>query len=123
MPLPEENSIEEDRIDAYNEAELKNILKKASPREWRDTQDKSNIRFDSISAQVQYYEKLRIIDQRKEGNQFNNIKSKNPKYKNKKSNFEKGKDNSNVDQDAPCPIHGGSHTIRQCKLIQQEKKI
>ena len=59
MPLPEEGADEEDRIVSFTEAELRNILKKASPRARRDTQEKSNIRFDSVAAQVQYYEKLR----------------------------------------------------------------
>jgi len=64
MPLPEEGANKEERIGSFTEAELRNILKKASPRACRDTQEKSNIRFDSVSAQVQYYEKLRNIDER-----------------------------------------------------------
>ena len=45
IPLPKEGADEEERIDSFTEAELRNILKKASPRAWRDTQEKSNIRF------------------------------------------------------------------------------
>jgi len=33
MPLPEDNAEEDDRIEAYSEAELRNILKKAVPRQ------------------------------------------------------------------------------------------
>jgi len=43
MPLPEEGADEEESINSFTEAELRNILKKASPRTWRDTQEKSNI--------------------------------------------------------------------------------
>jgi len=52
MPLPEEGANEDDRIDGFTEAELRNILKKASPQTWGETQEKSIIRFDSITAQV-----------------------------------------------------------------------
>jgi len=68
MPLPEEGSTEDERIDGFNEAELRNFLKKASPRGWRDTQEKSNVRFNTISEQVQYYKKLRNIDERSNSN-------------------------------------------------------
>ena len=61
---------------------------------------------------------LRVKDYR---NRYISSTSKNPRYNNMKSNSDKGKDKSNIDQDAPCPIHGGSHNIGQCKLIQQEK--
>ena len=39
MPLPEDGADEDERIDGFTEAELRNILKKVSPRAWRDTQD------------------------------------------------------------------------------------
>ena len=119
MPLPEEGAEEGDRIVSFNEAELRNILKKASPRSWRDTQEKSNIRFDSVTAQVQYYEKLRNIDERNanrsESKKSNSNKS-NSKNKNKQTSS-----GSHNDSNSPCPIHGNSHTIGQCKLIQSEK--
>ena len=57
MSLPEEGSTEDERIDGFIELELRNILKKASPHGWRDTQEKSNARFNTISEQVQYYDK------------------------------------------------------------------
>ena len=88
MPLPEEGANEEERIESFTDAELRNIFKKASPRAWRDTQEKSNIRFDSVAAQVQYYEKLRNIDERNanrsESKKSNSNKS-NGKNKNKKT--------------------------------------
>ena len=115
MPLPEEDSDEEDRIQAFTEAEIRNILKKACPRSWRETQEKSNIRFDSISAQVQYYEKLSKIDDK----HFN--KKEKPEWKNgKKQNQTSKPDNYNPK--APCPIHGKAHSISECGLINQEKK-
>jgi len=118
MPLPEEGAEEEDRIVSFSEAELRNILKKASPRSWRDTQEKSNIRFDSVTAQVQYYEKLRNIDERNNNNKERKggTKSKHGKEKDKSE-----RSNNKLDLDAPCPIHGKSHSFGQCKLIQSEK--
>jgi len=127
MPLPEENAVEDDRIAPYSDAELRNILKKAIPRQWRDTQAKSNIRFNTTTAQVQYYEKLRNIDERsssgRSGNNNNNNKS-GGKGGRSNSNRKGGKHNSsnnNFDPNAPCPIHGGSHTIGQCNVIKAER--
>ena len=119
MPLPEEGADEEDRIVSFTEAELRNILKKASPRAWRDTQEKSNIRFDSVAAQVQYYEKLRNIDERN-SNRSENKKSNNGKSNGKIKNKKTSSGNHN-DSNVPCPIHGNSHTIGECKLIQTER--
>jgi len=119
MPLPEEDADEEERIDSFSEAELRNILKKASPRAWRDTQEKSNIRFDSVAAQVQYYEKLRNIDERN-SNRSENKKPNNGKSNGKSKNKKTSPGNHN-DSNAPCPIHGNSHTIGECKLIQTER--
>ena len=115
MPLPEEDSDEEDRIQAFTEAEIRNILKKACPRSWRETQEKSNIRFDSISAQVQYYEKLSKIDDK----HFN--KKEKPEWKNGKKQNQTSKP-GNYNPKAPCPIHGKAHSISECRLINQEKK-
>ena len=119
MPLPEEDAYEEERIDSFTEAELRNILKKASPRAWRDTQDKSNIRFDSVAAQVQYYEKLRNIDDRNT-NRSESKKSNTSKSNGKNKNNKTSSGNHN-DSNAPCPIHGNNHTIGECKLIQTER--
>ena len=119
MPLPEEGADEEESINSFTEAELRNILKKASPRTWRDTQEKSNIWFDSLSAQVQYYEKLRNIDERN-ANRTESKKSTNNKSNNKNKNKKNSSGNHN-DSNAPCPIHGSSHTIGECKLIQMER--
>ena len=120
MPLPEEGANEDERIDGFIEAELRIILKKASPRAWRDTQEKSNIRFDSVSAQVQYYEKLRNIDEcnvnRAEGKKPSNNKSSS------KTNNKKTTSGNHDDSNFPCPIHGSSHTISECKLVQMERK-
>ena len=74
-PLPEEGVAEADRIQSNSEAELRNILKKAVPGQWRDTQAKSNLRFATTTAQVQYYEKLRNIDERSGGGRNSNNKS------------------------------------------------
>ena len=126
MPLPEEGAIEDDRVEGFSEAELRNILKKASPRGWRDTQEKSNIRFNSTAAQVQYYEKLRNIDERR-GNGSGNKQDNNSNRKSNGSKKKYGKKNNGNsggqvnDSNAPCPIHGGSHTIGQCKVIQAER--
>lgn len=124
MPLPEDGATEADRIESFTEAELRNILKKASPRQWRDTQVKSNIRFETTTAQVQYYEKLRNIEER--GGHNNNNKSggkgdRNNNNNNKKDGKNKSSDDKKFDANAPCPIHGGSHTIGQCKVIQAER--
>ena len=119
MPLPEEGVNEEERIESFTEAELRNILKKASPRAWRDTQEKSNIRFDSVAAQVQYYEKLRNIDERN-ANRSESKKSNSNKSNGKNKNKKTYPGNHN-DSNAPCPIHGSSHTIGECKLIQSER--
>ena len=118
MPLPEEGADEDDRIEEFSDAELRNILKKAGPREWRETQDKSNIRFDSIAAQVQYYEKLRNIGDRNSGNR--NVKGNSKSSNLKKKNGNKA-GHSSQSSSSPCPIHGDSHSLGQCKLIQQEK--
>lgn len=123
MPLPEEGAEEEDRINGFSEAELRNVLRKAGPRDWKDTQDKSNIRFDSTAAQVQYYEKLRNIDEKKLAR--NKSKNSNHNNNNKNNNRKQGNRNNgngkNYDPNAPCPIHGPSHTVGDCKIIQQEK--
>jgi len=119
MPLPEEGVNEEERIESFTEAELRNILKKAGPRAWRDTQEKSNIRFDSVAAQVQYYEKLRNIDERN-ANRSESKKSNSNKSNGKNKNKKTSPGNHN-DSNAPCPIHGSSHTIGECKLIQSER--
>ena len=56
MPLPEPGAVEADRIPKFTDAELRNILKKAGPKEWRESQVRSNLRFDTTIQQVQYYE-------------------------------------------------------------------
>ena len=125
MPLSEETTTEEDRIDGFTEAELRNILKKASPREWRETQEKSNIRFDSVSAQVQYYEKLRNMDERKlsSRNKDSSRHNRNNDSKNNQNSNKNDKNNHRTSElDAPCPIHGGRHTIGQCNVIKEAKK-
>ena len=108
MPL-QEDANEEERIERFTEAELKNILKKASPRAWRDTQEKSNIRFDSVAAQVQYHEKLRNNGERN-ANRSESKKSNSNKSNGKNKNKTTSSGNHN-DANAPCPIHGNSHTI------------
>jgi hypothetical protein len=128
MPLPEEDDNEDARIEPFSEAELRNILKKASPQAWRETQEKSNIRFDSVSAQVQYYEKLRNIDERRQkANPHDRRSNGNNNKSNSKKNNRKGgrgshsSNGNHSNNDAPCPIHGNSHTIGQCNVIQAER--
>ena len=104
IPLPEERADEEERIDSFTEAELRNILKKVE----------SNIRFDSVSAEVEYY-KLRNIDERN-ANRTEGKKSTNKKSNSKNKNKKTSSGNHN-DSNAPCPIHGSSHTIGECKFI------
>ena len=45
MPLAKEGGNENDCIEGFSEVELGNILKKASPCDWKETQGKSNIHF------------------------------------------------------------------------------
>ena len=133
MPLPEEDAEEADAIPSFNDAELRNILKKACPKSWKDIQVKSNVRFESSTAQVQYYEKLRNMEGNNNSNSRNgNNGGSSRRSSNNGSNGRRGSRNNRrdnrsnssnynqLDPNAICPIHG-NHTVGQCRVIQQER--
>ena len=112
--LTEEGANEDDRIDGFTEAELRNILKKASLQTWSESQEKSNIRFDSITAQVQYYEKLRNIDERSSGRGNDN---------NSKSNSKGGRRNNINKKGGKSNTSGGTTSIQMLLVPYMEAVI
>ena len=114
MPLPTAEADEADRVPKFTDAELRNILKKAGPKEWRESQVRSNLRFETTIQQVQYYEGLRNLEKKKPGNSNDKKSHGSGKYNHKKSKG--GASNGFI----PCPIRNGSHDMRSCRTIKSE---
>ena len=117
MPLPADDSDEADRVPGFTEAELLNILKKASPKEWREAQVRSNQRFDTVAQQVQYYEGLRNLEKLHPGNK-NDHGKRNGKKGGGKHNPNPKNDNKS---DPICPIHG-THLSSQCETLKKMRR-